>query len=124
MPVLHCLFDLKEGVAEAAFKQEFRAFVGHLEDKGFVVRKRLMRREPHEGFERGRLQQTYYVAIEFPNLALEQACYEYVAADQVDPHASSCHEFEGRAGFHQLLPLLRCLAAKRRLKRKGNAAPQ
>ena len=82
MPVLHGLFDLKEGVAEAEFKQAFGAFVGHLEAKGFVAQNRLMRREPHEGFERSRPQQTYYVAIEFPNLALEQACYEYVAADQ------------------------------------------
>jgi hypothetical protein len=70
------------GPTEAELKQAFRAFVGHLENKGFVVRNRLMRREPHEGFERGRPRQSYYVAIEFPNLALEQACYEYVAADR------------------------------------------
>jgi hypothetical protein len=82
MPILHGLFDLREGEAETEFKQAFHAFVDHLQDKGFVVRRRLMRREPHEGFESGRPAQRYYTAIEFPDLVVEQACYEYVAADE------------------------------------------
>jgi hypothetical protein len=82
MPVLHGLFDLKEGVVEAEFKHSLDVFVDHLQDKGFVVGCRLMRREPHEGFERGRPSQTYFVAVEFRDLAVEQACYDYVAADQ------------------------------------------
>jgi hypothetical protein len=82
--ILHSLFDLKEGVEEAEFRQALQAFFEHLRTKGFADTLRVMRRQPLPQFGARLANFTHYAAIEFRDLDREQACYDYVAENS-DP---------------------------------------
>lgn len=76
--VLHGLFSLADGATERAFLPAFRAFYGHLRELGFVSGYHVARRGPLDGFGAGLPDFDYHVEIEFPSLAHDQECYEYV----------------------------------------------
>jgi hypothetical protein len=77
--ILHSLFDLADGVAEADFKLALEAFFEHLKAKGFAKSLRVMRRKPLPEFGARLPDFAYYAGIEFHDLDCEQACYDYVA---------------------------------------------
>jgi hypothetical protein len=81
--VLHGLFALQPGVSIEEFRPAFEAFYGHLEQMGFVCGYCLMQRQPlEERFGAGLPEFDYHVAIEFPSLEHDRACYEYVSKDE------------------------------------------
>ena len=87
--MLHSLFELNDGVAEAEFTAAFVAFFEHLRDRGFATACRVMRRKPLDGFGQPLPGFAYYAAIEFHDLDAEQACYDYVAENA--PPVRSLH---------------------------------
>ena len=80
--VLHALFTLAHGVAETEFISAFEAFYEHLREMGFVCAYKIVRRQPLEGFGVPLPAFDYDIAIEFPTLKHDQACYDYVKMDQ------------------------------------------
>jgi uncharacterized protein DUF6614 len=80
--ILHGLFSVNDGVSEAEFTAAFAAFFEHLKEKGFARAFRLMRRHPLPGFGAALPEFAYYVAVEFHDLACDQACYDDVAAEE------------------------------------------
>jgi hypothetical protein len=78
----HGLFTLMDGVSERDFLSAFEAFYDHLRDSGFVSGYRIMRRQPLEGFGALLPAFDYHVAVEFQNLAQDQACYDYVKKNE------------------------------------------
>jgi len=75
---LHGLFSLVDGVSEEEFLIAFRAFYEHLKETGFVLRHRISRRQPLEGFGEALPDFDYHVEIEFLTLEQDRACYDYV----------------------------------------------
>jgi hypothetical protein len=67
--VLHVLFTLADGVTEQEFLPAYATCYGHLKDMG---------RQPLDGFGDDLPDFSYHVAIEFPDLERDQACYDYV----------------------------------------------
>src|SRR5436190_12252024 len=80
--VLHSLFTLADGVSQAEFLPTLEAFYGHLREMGFVCGYRVVRRQPLEGFGADLPAFDYDVAIEFPTLEHDQACYDYVKKNE------------------------------------------
>jgi hypothetical protein len=80
--VLHGLFTLSGGVSEQEFLPAFESFYRHLHEKGYVCGYHLMRRQPLEGFGAPLPSFDYSIAIEFPSLEQDQACYEYVKKNE------------------------------------------
>jgi hypothetical protein len=79
---LHGLFTLLDGVSERDFLSAFEAFYEHLRDVGYVTGYRIMRRQPLEGFGAPLPSFDYHVVVDFQSLAKDQACYDYVKADE------------------------------------------
>jgi hypothetical protein len=75
--VLHGMFELADGVSEPEFAAAFAAYFTHLQQKGFALSYRIMRRKPLEGFGMPLPGFAHYAAIEFADLDHEQACYDY-----------------------------------------------
>jgi hypothetical protein len=82
MLTMHGLFDLKPGIETSAYRKAFEAFCGHLQEQGYVTGWSFMRRAPHPGYDRNPPETAYCVSIDFPDRALAEACYRYVAADE------------------------------------------
>jgi hypothetical protein len=80
--VLHGLFTLSDGVSEQEFLPAFESFYRHLHEKGYVSGYQIMRRQPLEGFGAPLPNFEYDIAIEFPSLEQDQACYEYVKKNE------------------------------------------
>ena len=80
--VFHSVFTLKGGVSEQEFLTAFEAFYDHLLAAGFARGYRIMRRQPLEGFGKSLPEFEYHAEIEFPGLAEDQACYEYVKRNE------------------------------------------
>lgn len=80
--ILHGLFSLNEGVSEAEFTAAFAAFFEHLKEKGFARAFQVMQRQPLPGFGAGLPEFAYCAAVEFHDLACDQACDDYIAADE------------------------------------------
>jgi len=76
--LFHSLFTLNDDVSEQEFLTAFEAFYDHLVAAGFARGYRIMRRQPLEGFGKSLSEFQYHAEIEFPSLAEDQACYEYV----------------------------------------------
>ena len=72
------LFSLTDDATEQSFLAAFRAFYGHLAERGFVCGYRIMRRQSLDGFGARLPRFAYYAEIAFPSLAHERACYDYV----------------------------------------------
>jgi hypothetical protein len=82
MITMHGTFDLKDNVAARDFAEAFSAFCAHLQSKGFLTGWQFAERAPHSGYDRMPPETRYYVATDFPDSALAQQCYAYVAADE------------------------------------------
>ena len=72
------VFALRDGVREEEFMPRLRAFYQHLIDMGFATRYRVMRRQVLEDFGKTLPAFTYRGELIYPDLAREQAGYEYV----------------------------------------------
>ena len=100
---LHGLFTLKDEADWGEFRAALGVYVAHLQEKGFAQSWRLMRHKPMPQFDRGLPPFALYAAIDFPDLAHEQACYDYVARND-EPvrslhHAMNKHVRPGGAHF-------------------------
>jgi hypothetical protein len=80
--VFHGLFKLMDGVTEAEFLLAFDAFYSHLVEMGYARNYRVMRRHPLDGFGNTLPPFEYLAEVEFPTLAEDQACYEYVKRNE------------------------------------------
>jgi hypothetical protein len=72
------VFALRDGVSEEAFLPKLHAFFQHFIDMGFATGYRVMRREALDGFGKTLPPFTYRGELIYPDLAREQAAYEYV----------------------------------------------
>ena len=81
--VLHGLFTLADGVSEQEFLPAFESFYQHLHQMGYVCGYDIIRRQPlDEGFGAPLPDFAYDIAIEFPSLEQDQACYDYVKRNE------------------------------------------
>ena len=79
--IMHGLFDLKDDVEEAAFRQAFELFAEHLKDNRMVISSRFMRHQAHDGYNAREPLTEYYVSIEFEDMGQAEACWAYVQAN-------------------------------------------
>ena len=84
--ILHALFDLKAGVAEADFRKSLEDFCAHLQQSGYLLGWRWMRQIVPPGPSFPRPTQAQFVAFEFRDEESEQRCYEYVALNEEPIH--------------------------------------
>jgi hypothetical protein len=84
---LHGLFSLQENVTLEAFLPALEAYLHHLQAAGYVLRWRVEQRQVLGHFDRGLPDFTYYIAIEFPDLDHDAACYQYVSGQTEPVHA-------------------------------------
>jgi len=78
MILMHGLFDLKDGVEEGEFCQDFELFSNHLRDVRLVVGGRFMRHQAHDGYNAREPSTEYYVSVEFVDMDQAEACWDYV----------------------------------------------
>lgn len=81
MIVMHGLFDIKDGIDEAAFHAAFAAFGEHLKERGLATSWRMMRRQEHAGYDNGPPQTRYYLSVEFEDTGQSGRCWSYVEED-------------------------------------------
>jgi Family of unknown function (DUF6614) len=84
---LHGLFSLKEDATLETFLPALEAYLRHLQAVGYVLRWRVEQRQVLGHFDRGLPDFTHYIAIEFPDLAHDAACYQYVSGRTEPVHA-------------------------------------
>jgi len=84
---LHGLFSLKEDATLAAFLPALEAYLRHLHAAGSVLRWRVEQRQVLGHFDRGLPDFTHYIAIEFPDLDHDEACYQYVSGRSEPVHS-------------------------------------
>ena len=84
---LHGLFSLKENVTLETFLFALEAYLRHLQAAGYVLRWRVEQRKVLGNFDRGLPDFTHYIAIEFPDLDHDAACYQYVSGQTEPVHA-------------------------------------
>jgi len=84
---LHGLFSLKEDVTLEAFLPALEDYLRHLQAAGYVLRWRVEQRKVLGNFDRGLPDFTHYIAIEFPDLDHDDACYQYVSGRTEPVHA-------------------------------------
>ena len=84
---LHRVFSLKEDVTLAAFLPALEASLRHLHAAGYVLRWRVEQRHVLGHFDRGLPDFTHSIAIEFPDLDHDTACYQYVSRRTEPVHA-------------------------------------
>ena len=84
---LHGLFSLKENVTLEAFLPALADYLRHLQSAGYVLRWRVEQRQVLGHFDRGLPDFTHYIAIEFPDLDHDAACYQYVRGRTEPVHA-------------------------------------
>lgn len=87
MIVMHSTFNLAHGVSDDDFKDAFTAFARHLWSKRLITRWRVMRRQPHDGYNANEPRGNYYLMTEFADLAQAQTCWKYVEQDEPPIHA-------------------------------------
>jgi Family of unknown function (DUF6614) len=84
---LHGLFSLKEDSTLEIFLPALEAYLRHLQAVGYVLRWRVEQRQVLGNFDRGLPEFTHYIAIEFPDLDHDAACYQYVSGRTEPVHA-------------------------------------
>ena len=84
---LHGLFSLQENVTLEAFLPALDDYLHHLRAAGYVLRWRVEQRKVLGHFDRGLPDFTHYIAIAFPDLAHDDACYQYVSGRTEPVHA-------------------------------------
>ena len=84
---LHRLFSLKEDVTLATILPALEAYLRHLHAAGYVLRWRVEQRQVLGHFDRGLPDFTHSLAIEFPDLDHDTACYQYVSRWTEPVHA-------------------------------------
>ena len=82
MIVMHSTFNLADGISDEDFSKVFNAYSGHLREQEKLSSWRLMRRQPHDGFNADEPLGNYYLMTEFADMAQAQACWEYVEKDE------------------------------------------
>ena len=85
--VVSAMFILKEGVTDDQFIPAFTAFYDHLMKAGYARGYRLMRRGALPGFGKKLMPFDFHAELDFPDLATERACYEYVATRAEPMHS-------------------------------------
>jgi hypothetical protein len=78
MIIMHGLFDLKDDVKEAEFRQSFDLFSEHLNAADMVLDCRFMRHQAHEGYNSRPPSTEYYVSMEFTDMNYAQRCWDYI----------------------------------------------
>ncbi len=81
MVVLHSLFDLVESSSVAEFQYAIDAFAQHLKEKELLVSSRFMCHEAHDGYNADGPPTSYYLSMEFADMAQADACWAYVESD-------------------------------------------
>jgi hypothetical protein len=81
------LFSLKENITLEAFLPALEDYLRHLQAAGYVLRWRVEQRKVLGNFDRGLPEFTRYIAIEFPDLDHDAACYQYVSGRTEPVHA-------------------------------------
>ena len=81
------VFTLREGVSETDFLPALHAFFRHFIEMGFATEYRIMRREALDGFGKTLPAFDYRGELIYPDLAREQAAYEYVRQRSGRVHA-------------------------------------
>ena len=84
---LHGLFSLKEDVTLEAFLPALEDYLRHLQAAGYVLRWRVEQRQVLGHFDRGLPEFTHYIAIAFPDLDHDAACYQYVSGRTEPVHS-------------------------------------
>jgi hypothetical protein len=84
---LHGLFSLQEDATLATFLPTLEAYLRHLQAAGYVLRWRVEQRQVLGTFDRGLPDFTHYIAIEFPDLVHDEACYQSVSGRTEPVHA-------------------------------------
>ena len=84
---LHGLFSLKEDATLDTFLPALEAYLRPLHAAGYVLRWRVEQRKVLGHFDRGLPDFTHSIAIEFPDLAHDDACYQYVSGRTEPVHA-------------------------------------
>src|SRR5262245_4232639 len=84
---LQGLLRPKENVPLAALLHALDDYLRHLQSAGYVLRWRVEQRQVLGNFDRGLPEFTHYIAIEFPDLAHDAACYQYVSGRTEPVHA-------------------------------------
>ena len=79
--------SLKENVTLDAFLPALEAYLRHLQAAGYVLRWHVERRQVLGTFDSGLPDFTHYIAIEFPDLDHDAACYQYVSGQTEPVHA-------------------------------------
>jgi hypothetical protein len=75
------MYTVKDGIENRALELAFNEFAQHLVDAGFAETYRIARHQPFDGeFGVPLFDFTHYSEINFPDAALEEACYGYVKA--------------------------------------------
>ena len=81
MIVMHSLFDLVESCPVAEFQDIVYALTQHLKEKNLLVSSRFMSQEPHDGYNANEPSTSYYLAMEFSDMAQAEACWTYIESD-------------------------------------------
>ena len=84
---LHGLFSLQEDGTLETFLPALEAYLRHLQAAGYVLRWRVEQRQVLGHFDRGLPDCTHSIATEFPDLAHDDACYQYVSGRTESVHA-------------------------------------
>ena len=82
MIVMHSTFNLARGVSDDDFKDAFTEFARHLWSKRLITAWRVMRKQPHAGYNADEPKGTYYLMTEFADLAQAETCWKYVEQDE------------------------------------------
>ena len=75
---MHGLFDLKDDVSEAEFRQSYELFSEHLIEISMVLSCRFMRHQAHDGYNADPPSTQYYVSVEFQDLDYAERCWSYI----------------------------------------------
>ncbi len=125
---LHGLFSLKEDTTLEAFLPALDAYLHHLQAAGYVLRWRVEQRQVLGHFDRGLPEFTHYIAIEFPDLAHDEVCYQYVSGRTEPVHSLHVAQYQqvrpGARFFPHLRPGPAVNIGPKQVSCCGGAGPQ
>ena len=91
MVTMHGFFDLKQADAEAelAFKVAFDEFGDYLKVCDLITSYKAMRRSPNDNYDSRPPKTTYYISMDFVDLAQTQECWDFI--EQHDQTSARLH---------------------------------
>ena len=80
MVTMHGFFDLKQAdrEAELAFKLAFDEFGDYLQKCHLITSYKAMRRSPNDNYDSRPPETTYYISMDFVDLAQTEACWDFI----------------------------------------------